>query len=120
MTIYVGDKSDKLKRLSKILGMLGSAHPGEQSSAATKACELLREMGLTWDQVVGPAKLPVSTERPSGVRQEIQRALSSGGISKWQRSFLISISGKPYLTPKQRTVLNRIVAKVRQHRGQKP
>jgi hypothetical protein len=57
MTIYVGDKSDKLKRLSKILGMLGSAHPGEQSSAATKACELLREMGLTWDQVVGPPVL---------------------------------------------------------------
>jgi hypothetical protein len=50
MTIYVKSKDGKaarLEKLTKILGMLGSAHDGEVASAGKKACELLRDLGMT-------------------------------------------------------------------------
>jgi hypothetical protein len=80
-----------------------------------KAADLLRELGMTWEQVLAPAKkLPVSPERPIGVRQDISRALSSRAISAWERRFLIDISGRRHLSPKQRAVLDRILDRVQQ------
>lgn len=114
MTIYVGTKAAKLKKLSKVLGMLGSAHDGERASAAQKAAELLRELGMTWAEVIAPAKLPVSPDRPSGLHQEITRCLSSGVISSWERRFLLSLSGRRYLSAKQHAILADIIAKVQQ------
>jgi hypothetical protein len=114
MTIYTGTKADKLKKLTKVLGMLGSAHDGERASAAQRASEILKELGLTWDEVVAPGKLPVSPERPSGLHRDIARCLASGVISKWDRKFLLSLSGRRFLSPKQRTVLDGIIAKVQQ------
>lgn len=39
-----------LDRLRKICGLLGSTHAGERSAAALKATEMLRSLGLSWDQ----------------------------------------------------------------------
>jgi hypothetical protein len=40
-------------RLAKILGMLGSGHPGEVSTAGKAAHELIRDAGMTWPEVLG-------------------------------------------------------------------
>ena len=114
MTIYVGTKAAKLKKLSKILGLTSSNHPGERAAAALKAADLLRELGMTWDEVLVAAKLPVSPERPSGLHTEITRCLSSGLISAWERKFLLSLSGRRYLSAKQMAVLDRILERVQQ------
>ena len=114
MTIYVGTKAAKLKKLTKILGLTSSNHPGERAAAALKAADLLRELGMSWDEVIAPAKLPVSPDRPSGLHHEITRCLSSGVISAWERKFLLSISGRRYLSAKQHAVLADIIAKVQQ------
>lgn len=57
MTISKGN----LFRLTRILGMLGSAHDGERAAAALAADRLVREMGTTWQDLLDP-------ERPDGVR----------------------------------------------------
>ena len=100
MTIYIGERAAKLKKLSKILGLTSSNHAGERAAAAQKAADLLRELGMTWDEVIAPANLPVSPERPSGLHQEITRCLSSGVISARERKFLLSLSGRRYLSAK--------------------
>jgi hypothetical protein len=43
----------KLDRtLKKLLGMMGSAHEGERANAAALADRMIRENGLTWNDVV--------------------------------------------------------------------
>jgi hypothetical protein len=39
-------------RLVRVLGMLGSAFPGERDNAAVAATRILREAGLTWYDVL--------------------------------------------------------------------
>jgi hypothetical protein len=39
-------------RLCRILGMLGSAHAGERAAAALAADRLVRELGVTWDDLL--------------------------------------------------------------------
>ena len=48
-------------RLAKLLGMLGSVHPGERAAAALKADELLKREGLRWSDVIQPRE-PVAIE----------------------------------------------------------
>jgi hypothetical protein len=113
MTVYIGTKAAKLKKLSKILSLTSSNHAGERSAAALKAAELLRELGMTWDEVLAPANV-LSTERPNGLRRDITRCLASGVISAWERRFLLSISGRRHLSAKQQAVLEDILCKVQQ------
>jgi hypothetical protein len=40
------------ERLVKVLGMLGSEHPGERDNAAVMATKLLKEAGLSWYDVL--------------------------------------------------------------------
>lgn len=42
---------DRAKFL-KVLGMLGSAHDGERAAATNRACAMLADAGLTWDDVI--------------------------------------------------------------------
>ena len=44
-------------RFRKVCGMLGSDHAGERSAAALKATAMLKDAGMTWDQVgIGPTR----------------------------------------------------------------
>ncbi len=43
---------EQTKRLVKLLGMLGSSYDGERANAASKANELIRSAGLTWEQYI--------------------------------------------------------------------
>jgi hypothetical protein len=40
------------KRLAMICGMFGSHHVGERAAAALKAHEIVRELGVTWEQIL--------------------------------------------------------------------
>jgi hypothetical protein len=40
-------------RLARVLGLLGSAHPGERDAAGLKAHELVRNAGTTWEVLLG-------------------------------------------------------------------
>jgi hypothetical protein len=44
-------KTDR-ERLTKLLGMLGSEHAGERDNAARAIERLLREHGLSWDDLL--------------------------------------------------------------------
>ena len=54
-----------IDRLTKLLGMLGSAHDGERAVAAAKADELVRSRGLTWSDVVARPQLASAPRRSS-------------------------------------------------------
>jgi hypothetical protein len=113
MTIFVGGKAAKLKKLSKILGMLGSAHDGERASAALKACELLREAGMTWDEVVAPDKLPVissATPRCSHWKEiaQVDPHAEAEGLPRWHHREGASASGAAMSAPLTRQQLVRL------------
>ena len=45
------------ERLIKLLGLLGSDHNGEIASAGRMADALIREAGVTWADVIAPARV---------------------------------------------------------------
>jgi hypothetical protein len=47
-----GRKAPPRARLAKMLGMLGSAHAGERASAAQRAEEERKRLGLTWEDII--------------------------------------------------------------------
>jgi hypothetical protein len=47
-------QSGQFSRLIRILGMLGSEHPGERASAALAAHRLVRSMNTTWWDLLQP------------------------------------------------------------------
>ena len=58
----------KRAQLMRVLGMLGSAHPGERDNAARLAERIRRAAGLTWEQLIRggkdePRHRPHATER---------------------------------------------------------
>jgi hypothetical protein len=44
--------TDKASKLAKIVGLLGSDHEGERVAAGLKANEILRGLGLQWQDVI--------------------------------------------------------------------
>lgn len=56
--------------LAKVLEILDSAHSGEALAAAKLASAMVRESGLTWDEVLAPEirprTVPAEAERPVG------------------------------------------------------
>jgi hypothetical protein len=50
-------RQTELVRLARILGMLGSEHPGERASAALAAHRLVKGAGCSWWELLSPAKV---------------------------------------------------------------
>ena len=53
-TMAPGLSANDRERLIRILGMLGSAYPGERDAAATAATRFLTARGCTWEEVLRP------------------------------------------------------------------
>jgi hypothetical protein len=112
-------ESDRTK-LIKLLNMFSSSYDGEVANAARMAHELVRSRQLGWDDLIvtpggsGSVEndfIPVELEL-------IRHCLRRGGLlSQWEREFLGSIAQSVTawgrLTPKQRSVLDRIIDKLR-------
>jgi hypothetical protein len=66
------------ERLCKILGMLGSDHPGERDTAARMASRMLSDLSLTWAQVIvapAPSIVP-QRPRPHGASTDTWRRMA--------------------------------------------
>jgi hypothetical protein len=101
-------------RLARILGMLGSDFDGERAAAGAAATRLLREAGLTWEDLVRPCATPEPPPLPAGHRARAVQALMRGTLlTDWERKFLESLAcqARP-LSPRQAAVLARIEGQI--------
>jgi hypothetical protein len=102
----------ELERLSKLCGMFGSDHAGERAAAAAKADQLVRKLGLTWNDVLisTPRALAAppasSAQKLAFVRQHL-RALNS-----WEIKFINDVAHYRRLTPGQLTIVDQLIAKI--------
>ncbi len=114
------------KRLSKILGRLGSDHPGERAAAGLKADQLVRAAGLTWTELLEPPALPAPAPppHPFGRRRWFEPDTPQEAaqlvlrhypmvLSEWERQFAASLVTRWRISPKQRRVMDRITMKAR-------
>ncbi|WP_296343577.1 hypothetical protein [Reyranella sp.] len=62
----------------KVLEILDSSHAEEALAAAKLASAMVREAGLTWDQVIDTAVLPRSASTPALPSEPPPRAVSAG------------------------------------------
>jgi hypothetical protein len=63
--------ADKKKRLTQLLGMMGSAHDGEILNAARLAQRLIGGEGMTWDEVLADGNSHISQD-------DMQRLFDAG------------------------------------------
>lgn len=111
-------------RLVKILRMFGSDHDGEVVAAARQAERLVKSRALDWDDLIIDTRSrrsyrPEPEPEPNGDEADLIHRCKDRelALSNWEREFITSISvsivewGK--LTPKQRSVLDRIVNKLK-------
>ncbi|MGV8832833.1 MAG: hypothetical protein ACOH2N_12730 [Devosia sp.] len=59
-------------KLVRVLGMLGSEHPGERASAALAAHRMVSALGMTWDDVIAAT--------PAGASKTIVKRIHEYGI----------------------------------------
>jgi hypothetical protein len=119
------------KRLALLCGMLGSDHHGERANAAALATKLIREQGLTWEQVIAGSPTTADrstnhsnpfTDRDDGpdALDKVRTALAyPGRLTERELEFCQSIQLQlrrhRRLSDKQEQVLNRVYGKVRNY-----
>jgi hypothetical protein len=97
-------------RLVKLLGLLGSEHDGEIANAGRLADRLVRNHGVTWDEMIVPARDRVLWDWRSAAREILASELGSD----WERNFCWSLIARwrgPVLTVRQEATLKRIFEK---------
>lgn len=99
-----------LTLLSKLLGMVGSAHDGEALAAARKADALVKGRGRTWPEVLGLGEAPPEPDHLVIARDLLGRG--KGICTAWEQQFLRGILGFKTLSAHQRQTLDGITAKV--------
>jgi hypothetical protein len=109
---FGGELETARARLTKLCGMFGSHHDGERASAAAMADRLVRDLGLTWPEIINPHHQ--HWREPETIAEQIDTALAHAeALSEWERGFVCSVNGCQRLSPKQRNVLDGIIAKLR-------
>jgi hypothetical protein len=112
MTLYVRPHAVELQKLIKILGLLGSNHPGERAAAALKAVELLQSLNLTWEDVILPSQGLIPAPKTS-IAQKIAILQSNVHLlNEWERKFVGNVRHFRRLTPKQLATIDKLVAQV--------
>jgi hypothetical protein len=103
-------------RFVKICGLLSSSHDGERAAAAAKATDMLRQHGLSWEDVLRPCPAPQPRQQQQQAGDHRARArhalLRAHLLSPWEREFCASIAERwAPLTERQAAVLARIERK---------
>jgi hypothetical protein len=98
--------AEKLGRLVKICGVFGSDHDGERAAAAAMADKIVRDLGLTWADIIQSKQnlLP-------GPELESQLALIGSNVhmlNDWERRFVQSLHRFPRFSPRQLATITRI------------
>ncbi len=101
-------------KLAKILGMLGSDHPGERDAAAIKAAAFVRSREVTWPDIIRPGPpprwQPVSNTRDLA----LQCAKFPAVLTVWECQFLAEIASLPRPpSAKQLSILRKIAERAR-------
>jgi hypothetical protein len=107
------------ERLARLLGMLGSDHPGERDNAARAAHRLVQQHSTTWfDVVVTPP--PPDTDDPDTdpIGADWRRMAAACSrypdlLNRWEAGFLAELPRFPRLSCKQRVILVKIVVRLR-------
>lgn len=102
--------SDDRTLISKLLGMIGSAHDAEALAAARKAHELVKAAGTTWPDLLGVEAPPPEPDHLVEARELLSRG--KGIVTDWERNFLRGIMTHRQLHPKQAATLAGIRAKI--------
>jgi hypothetical protein len=108
-------------KLAKVLGLLGSDHDGEVAAAGRRAHAMVKNAGLTWPEVIGPAA-PLKPE-PSCPQRRWREPVSASDraalcllwrevLTDWEAGFCRSPVGRRRISAKQTVVLNRLARKV--------
>jgi hypothetical protein len=108
---------DAAAKLSKICGLLGSDQDGERSAAAHQATRLLRSHGLTWADVIAPARPAAAPRRATYGPPHVAAAAAAlrhvERLTAWEVTFLRDITRRNRFSPKQAAALTEIVQKLR-------
>ncbi len=112
------EESDRDK-LVKILRMFGSDHDGEVAAAARRAHSLLTARALDWDDLLvqrgnNQAPPPLNDDDEADLIRHC--TAHERYLTQWEKEFIASIGVSLVewgsLTPKQRSVLDRITRKL--------
>lgn len=98
--------------ISKLLGLIGSAHDAEALAAARKAHQLVKARNATWQEVLGITTMPPPPEPDHLTEARDLLRRGKGCLTKWERNFLIGIMAHATLKAKQAESLEAIRAKV--------
>lgn len=93
------------RRLVGILGRLGSDHDGERAAAGLLATRLLRDRGLSWDQVVpAPDAPPAGPPGAADALADLDLCKRRwNDLNSWHRQFIVGVSGQTRpMSPAQR------------------
>jgi hypothetical protein len=96
------------ERLVKLLGLLGSEHDGEIANAGRMADRFVKNQGLTWDELIVPARDRAGLWDWRSAAREV---LASELGSDWERNFCWSLIARwrgPVLTARHEQTLRRI------------
>lgn len=112
-------------RLAKVLGMLGSPHPGERDAAALAADRLVRQAGASWSDVLGGGARPGpdAGRAPDPVQPYPPRAGHVADLATiawrpdlltpWESQFVAGVAQGRTVSPRQRDILAKLAARVR-------
>ena len=98
--------------ISKLLGMIGSAHDAEALTAARKAAQLVKARGATWPDLLGLTATPAAPAPDHLIEARDLLKRGRGHLTRWEHSFLLGIMSAAQLAPKQVESLAAIRAKV--------
>lgn len=100
-------------RLAKLLGLLGSSHPGERDNAGVAAHKLVQSRGMTWPEVMEPPAIEKHLPELGTWRQTVGQVLAyPGKLRPWELGFLRDLPKFQRLSVKQRYVLKEIADRV--------
>ena len=105
------------EKLIRVLGMLGSDHPGERANAAAAADRMIREAGLRWPDIIQPKLAPPSRRQREfeNLKEALDYTLDfAGELSEWELSFIWSVRRqRTPISPKQSAIVRQIIEKCR-------
>jgi hypothetical protein len=79
-------------RIVKLLGMLGSDHDGERAAAGAAAHRLLRQLGLTWGDIIAVPAPPTMPDNDDDWRRLVRACLAHADLlSNRELEFLKSM-----------------------------
>jgi hypothetical protein len=111
-----------LAKLSKVCAMFQSNFPEERATAALLADNMVRSSGRTWENVLQLGKATgvqvsatsSSWKEPITTSEAVECCLDFAEYyTDWEQNFLISVSGRRWLSEKQMSVLDNLVDKAR-------